>query len=479
MSDELTTQTLSELAAMIRSRKVSAVEVVAAHLRRIERVNPALNAVVTLAPDALEQARRAEDALMRGEAVGPLHGVPVTIKDTIETKGLRTTAGSRVRADYVPERDAAAVARLRAAGAIILGKTNVAEMAASYDTVNPVFGQANNPYDLARTTGGSSGGEAAAIAACLSPAGLGSDLMGSIRVPAHFCGIVGLKPTTGSVPCTGHIPTSLGVVSLGAVMGPLARNVADAALMFDALAGFDVEETVCAPSPASVQKKELRGLRVGCYTFDGVAPVTSETRRAVSLAAQALADVGLVVIEARPPGIERAHALWTKLFARAALIEMRREYAGREEQAGAFIRYLLDSSKDAPGPAFDEFAEAWSERDRLRAALIEWMHLTPLLIAPVGATHAPPHGARKLEVEGQAIRPFRAFSYAQAFNVFGLPSVSVPAGRTPEGLPIGVQIIGRPFAEKSVLAAAALVEEASGGWRPAAPELSPDSHNPL
>src|SRR5213080_4945853 len=236
MSEELTTKSATELASLIRSREVSPVEVIDAHLRRIESINPSLNAIVTLAEDAIDHARAADSALSKGERAGPLHGVPFTVKDTIDTRGLRTTSGSQIRAHHVPERDAPVVARLKAAGAIILGKTNTAEMAIPYETDNPVFGRTNNPYDLSRTPGGSSGGEAAAIAAGLSAAGIGSDLAGSIRVPAHFCGIAALKPTTGIVPMEGHLPLAMGTLSLGASIGPMARRVADLALLFSVIA---------------------------------------------------------------------------------------------------------------------------------------------------------------------------------------------------------------------------------------------------
>src|SRR5260221_4759602 len=226
----------AELAALIQSRAVSAIDVVEAHLRRIEQVNPALNAIVTLNPNIIEQARSAETELMSGKAVGPLHGVPLTIKDTIDTGGLRTTSGSRLRANHIPDRDATVVARLKAAGAIILGKTNTPEMALPYETDNPVFCRTNNPHDLTRTPGGSSGGEGAAIAAFLSPAGIGSDLSGSIRVPAHFCGIAGLKPTMGRVPMEGHTPKAIGALSLGACIGPMARTVEDLELLFNVMA---------------------------------------------------------------------------------------------------------------------------------------------------------------------------------------------------------------------------------------------------
>ena len=477
---ELTRQSLAQLALLIRRREVSPIQVVEAHLRQIERLNPQLNAVVTLAPDALEKARDAEDAVMRGDEIGMLHGLPLTVKDTIETRGLRTTSGSQRHASHVPSKDAAAVARLRAAGAIIIGKTNIAEMAAAYDTENPVFGPANNPYDKRRTPGGSSGGEAAAIAACMSPGGIGSDLMGSIRVPAHFCGIAGLKPTAWRVPGDGHIPDSFGPTSLGAVIGPMARNVSDLSKLFRVLAGFDEREALSASSPPVSNEAELkRGLRAAWHAFDGLTPVTEETRSAVESAARALADAGLEVREERPPGVELGQDLWSRLFARAALVEMREVYQGHVEEAGAFVRYLLDSSADAAPPSFDVYARARTERDRLRAALIEWMRETPFIIAPVGAMPAYEHGARKVEVEGQALSIFRAFSYSQTYNVFGLPAVTVRAGRTREGLPVGVQIIGRPFAEESILAAARVIEERGGGWQPPLLALPQDVESPL
>src|SRR5205807_2407503 len=201
----------------------SPVEVVEAHLRRIDEANPSLNAIVTIADNAIDRAREAEDALMKSQGVGALHGLPITIKDSIDTKGLRTTYGSRLRVEHLPDRDATVVARLKAAGAIVLGKTNVPEMAIPYETDNPIFGRTNNPNNPLMTPGGSSGGEAAAIAAYMSPAGVGSDLSGSIRVPAHFCGIAGLKPTTGRIPIDGHVPEVIGPMALGACIGPMAK----------------------------------------------------------------------------------------------------------------------------------------------------------------------------------------------------------------------------------------------------------------
>ncbi len=384
--NDLSLQSIAFLAAQIAARKVSPVEVLQAHLDRIREINPQLNAIVTLAPDALQRAKEAEAAVTRGDALGPLHGVPVTVKDTIETGGLRTTSGSAMRAEFVPKRDAPAVARLKAAGAVILGKSNTAEMAMDYTTDNPVFAPTVNPYDPSLTTGGSSGGEAVAIATCMSPGGIGSDLAGSVRIPAHFCGIVGLKPTVGRVPGEMQFPPSTGPYSLGATIGPMARGIRDLHLMFNVLAGIDAAEVTGRAS--------LVGSRVACYSDDGVAPVTEETRQAVESAARALSDAGLIVEQTRPPGIEQGHDLWLKLFSRASVVQLRNVYAGNEEKGGEFVRWRLATADDTPAPAIDDYIKSWLERDRLREELLRWMEHTPLLVAPVGATPAYKHGTR-------------------------------------------------------------------------------------
>ena len=447
---ELVEQPLGTIARLIRKREVSPVEVVEAHLERIARLNPALNAIVTLAPDVLERARGAEAALLRGDEVGSLHGLPITIKDTIDTAGLRTTAGSKLRADYVPVTDAPAVARLKAAGTIILGKTNAAEMAMDYNADNLVFGRTNHPLDPILTPGGSSGGEAVAIATCMSPGGLGSDLAGSIRIPAHFCGICGLKPTTGRIPGELQFPPSIGPYSLGAVIGPMARTAGDLRLLLGAL----------STDPFGRSAPDLRGLRVAWYTDDGVAPITEETANAVANAAAALRDAGLIVEERRPPHLERGNEMWLKVFSRASVVQLRAAYKDRENEGGSFVRWRLGTADATPTPTLDEYIAGWMERDRLREELLQWMETTPIIVAPVGATPAYPHDTLKVTVRGSTFGTFRAFSYAQAFSVFDLPVVTVPAGKSNEGLPIGVQIAGTPFAEEMVLAAGAIIEQA-------------------
>jgi len=469
-------RSMGELADLIRTRAISPVEVVSAFLLRIEEVNPKLNAVVTLASDVIEKSEAAEAAVMRGDVLGPLHGLPVTIKDTIETAGLRTTSGSPMRADFVPELDAPAVARLKAAGAIILGKTNTAEMAMDYTADNPVFGRTNNPYDASVTPGGSSGGEAAAIAARMSPAGLGTDLAGSIRIPAHCCGIAGLKPSVGRVAGGGQFPAAGGPYSLGSAIGPMARSVSDLQLLFSVLAGSKSSRLSTTEHPANLTENgrsrlraSMSSRRVAWYTDDEVSPVTEETRRAVETAARALAAAGLTVEQIRPPGIERGYDLWLGLFSRASVVQLRDVYAGQQEKAGAFVRWRLATADDSSVATLDDFIRSWRERDRLRAELVNWMEATPLLLAPVGATAAFPHDAHKVMVGEQSLSTFRAFSYSQTFNVFDLPAAVVPAGRSVEGLPIGVQIVGRPFEEETVLVAAGIIEEALGGWQPPLP----------
>ena len=427
--DELVSKSATALVDLIRKRAISPVEVVSAFLSRIGKVNPELNAVVTIAADVLDQAKAAETVLMRGDPTGPLHGLPVTIKDTIQTAGLRTTSGSSMRANFIPVLDAPAVARLKAAGAIILGKTNTAEMAMDYNTDNPVFGRGNNPYDPLLTTGGSSGGEAAAIATCMSPGGLGTDLAGSIRIPAHFCGIAGLKPTVGLVPDGGQFPPAAGPYALGSVIGPMARSVSDLKLLFSVLAGTSSSQATAEDSLQGL-RETLSGRRIAWYTNDDVSPVTVESHAAVETAARTLEDAGFQVEQIRPPGIERGHDLWLKRFSRASVVLLRDVYAGHEEKGGAFVRWRLATADDTPSPTLDDYLRSWLEIDRLRTELIQWMEDTPLLLAPVGATPAFPHDALKVKVGEQSISAFRAFSYSQTFNVFNLPVVVIPVGRS-------------------------------------------------
>lgn len=452
---DIPAQTASRIVNLIRTRKLSPVEVVDALLTRCEQLNSTLNAIVTFAPALRKKASEAESALMRGDPIGPLHGLPITIKDTIEVADLLSTSGSTVRATYIARNDAPSVARLKAAGAIILGKTNTAEMAMDYTADNPVFGRTNNPYDIAFTPGGSSGGEAAAIASGMSPAGLGSDLAGSVRIPAHFCGIAGLKPATGRVPGGGQFPTSSGPYSLGAVIGPMARAVEDLELLFSVLTGDS-----SLPDP-----EEIDGLRVAWFTDDGVAPVSEETRAAVSSAAGALANAGFSIEETRPPGVELGHELWLKLFSRASVVQLREVYKNDDYEKGSFVKWRLATADDKPPPSLDEYLKSWMERDRLREVLLRWLQDVPIVVMPVGATNAYVHDTLKVKVGEIQMNVFKAFSYSQIANVFDLPAVVVPVGSSANGMPVGVQIVGRPRKERQVLQIAKIIEKECGGWR--------------
>src|ERR1700686_4444873 len=320
------------MAEQIREKKISAVDFAEAHLEKIERLNPKLNAFVHVDAERVRsEARDAEDALMSGNTIGPLHGVPISIKSSLDVAGLRCEAGTRLRAGYVATQDAPLVARLRRAGAIVLGVTNTPELLMAWETDNLLYGRTNSPWDLARTPGGSSGGEAAAIAAGMSAGGVGSDGGGSIRGPAHFSGICGLKPTPGRIPSTGHFPASGGPFALIGVVGPMARTVADVRALFEVMQGPDDGDTCAAPVPLRwPTEDEARKLRVGYFEDDGRTPVTTETRAAVRTAAEALRAAGFQVEPFRPEGLEEARVLWKQFFVAAGGMLIRPMFHGRE-----------------------------------------------------------------------------------------------------------------------------------------------------
>src|SRR5215470_5304497 len=297
MSTSLRFSTISEAAREIRSKKLSPVELVESHLRSIDSFEPKLNAFVHLDADvARMQARAAETAVSRGEAAGPLHGVPLTVKSSIDVAGWPCPAGSVLRKNYVPRADAPVVARLKSAGAILLGNTNTPEFLMAYETNNLLGGKTSNPWNLAHSAGGSSGGEAAAIAAGCSMGGVGSDGGGSIRVPAHFCGICGLKPTPGRIPATGHFPSGAGAFGWIGVVGPMARTIADVRALFEVMAGPDAGDAHSAPVPLRTYREEdLRAVRVGILQSSALGKATPETQAAVECAGKLLTDCGFLV----------------------------------------------------------------------------------------------------------------------------------------------------------------------------------------
>jgi len=467
---EIVFEPLIEMARQLRARKISPVELVHAHLARIAKLNPKLNAFVQVdAERARKQAKAAEAALTSraaADSLGPLHGVPISIKSSIDVEGLGCECGSRLRKGMVAWSDAPLVARLRAAGAIILGNTNVPEFLMAYETDNLLHGRTNNPWDLTRTPGGSSGGEAAAIAAGCSAGGVGSDGGGSIRIPAHYSGICGLKPTPGRIPSTGHFPGSAGPFAYLGVVGPMARTIRDVELLFEVMAGPDPGDPASAPVPLRrITGDEIREQRVAYFTDDGVTPVTPETAAAVRKAAEALRAQGFQVDEWVPPGLERIWRLWWNLFGRAGQMAFAPAIKDREGELSPTFQDFRARVASEPELSAGELLNTLLERDVIRVALLARMEEFPVLLCPACAVPAFRHGEREWSIHGQRVEYLKAMSYSQWFNLLGMPAAVVPVGKSPEGLPIGVQVAGRPWEEEAVLAVAAKIEDACGGFR--------------
>lgn len=457
----------SRIASEIRAKSISPIEVARIHLERIERLNPKLNAFVDWQPGrVLDQARDAEKAVLRGDALGPLHGVPLSIKASIDVAGHRCEAGTRLRAGYVAAADAPLVARLRSAGAVILGVTNTPELLMAWETDNLLYGRTNNPWDLTRTAGGSSGGESAAIAAGLSAGGVGSDGGGSIREPAHFTGICGLKPTPGRIPSTGHFPKSGGPFALLGVVGPMARTVADLKLLFEATAGPDDGDPSSAPVPLrKIHEAEFLTTGIGFFEDDGRTPVTPETRLAVRHAANLLSHSGFQVDAFRPDGLEEARQLWWKFFGTAGGMILGPMLSGRESELSPILREFSSWTAAESAHTGDSLLATWLGRDELREKVLLQMRKFPVLLCPTAAIPAFRHGEREWQVEGKTVKYLDAWSYCECFNLLGFPAAVVPMGLSPEGLPIAVQIVGRPWEEELVLAVAANLEDARGAWQ--------------
>ncbi len=464
-SDELFFTPAHRLAALLNKREVSATEVVSAFLERIETVNHKLNAVVTLVEErAIEEAEEADRRLGGRGDVRPLEGVPFTVKDHFQTAGVRSTVGMKIFEHHVPDHDAPIVARMRAAGAIMIAKTNVPEMAYDYDCDNPVFGRTCNPWDLERVPGGSSGGEAAAIAAGISPLGLGSDLGGSIRVPAHFCGIAGLKTTPGAVPLSGAMPPAPAapppIAAMG-VFGPMARSVDDLTLAYNLIRGPHPSAPDSVPTAeARPERINLKQLRCAVVTQVGDAPVDREIRAAVERAAKALAKLGVAVDDVKPP-IGALPKMWVDFLA-ADGNELLHEMLGDNIRLSR--ERLRAQMPRRPGKSAAEYFRIAMERDRLRAELAAFMERCPVIIAPPFGVSAFPHDAIEIEIEGRKLPLWAAGNCATWVNCAGLPAAAVPAGRDRAGLPIGVQIVGRAFDEETVLAVARALEAELGGF---------------
>ena len=457
--NEITSASARSIAQAIRGKQVSAVEIVHAHLDRIAEVNDKLNAVVCLCADrALDEAAEADATLARGDAVGPLHGVPMTLKDSLDTEGVVTTAGTVGRRDFVPDRDATITARLRTAGAILLGKTNTPEITWSGETDNDVYGRTNNPFDLGRNPGGSSGGASAIVSACGSPFDIGSDTGGSIRAPAHLTGIAGIKPNSGRVPRTGHvIGYTMGAIDSYTQNGPMARYVEDLALILPVISGPDWIDPAIVDMPlGDPTNVNLSNLRVAFYTDPpGFKPPDEDTRNTVQSAVNALTNIAASIEEDVPKPLTRVPDLNDR---------------SSEGDGGAGTRRLLDqigATDISPRLAkwldeaelipTEDFTKALEDLDQYRSEMLQFMRAYDVIISPTTATAAQPHGEYSKE-RGYAI-------YTHPYNLTGWPATVVRCGTSSEGLPIGVQVVARPWREDVSLAVAAFLESALGGWK--------------
>jgi len=465
--DELIFLPAVVMAEQIRRRKISPVELVEAHLAQIDKLNPLLNAFVQVDSEGARlAARHAETAVIKQEKPGSLHGVPISVKSSISVAGLRCESGTRLRAGHLPAEDAPLIARLREAGAIVLGVTNTPELHMAWETDNALYGRTNSPWDLERTPGGSSGGEAAAIAAGMSAGGVGGDGGGSIRVPAHFTGICGLKPTPGRIPATGQFPLAVGPFALIGVVGPMARTVADLKLLFEVMQGPDIGDTCAAPVPMRwPSEDEPRKLRIGYFEDDGRTPVTPEIAAAVRTAAEALRGAGFEVERFQPGGLEDARQLWQKYFLIAGGMLLRPMFKGRESDVSPILKEFLEWSAAEPPLTAETLLDAWIQRDLLRARFFTQMERYPILLCPAAAIPAFRHGERSWQAEGRTVHYLDAWSYTEFFNLLGNPAAVVPVGRSAKGLPIGVQIVGRPWEEEQVLAVAFALEKECNAWR--------------
>jgi len=455
-------ESATAMAAAIRKKEISASELVRACLERIEAVNPRLNAVVQVCSEqALKDARDADNALARGDIIGPLHGVPFTLKDAIETKGVICTGGTEGRAQYVPSKDAVVEQRLRAAGAILLGKTNCPELGWAWEADNLIYGRTNNPYDVTLSPGGSSGGESAIIAAGGSAFGLGSDAGGSVRFPAHCTGIASIKPTSGRVPRTGHFPGPGGLLDSLWQIGPLARYVEDLSLVLAVISGVDLQDAAIVPMPLGDPRAvDLRKLRIAFHTDNGIVTPSPEIIAAVKKAAETLAEAGLSVEAVRPPAIEQTYDIYLGLFTAdgGAGIESLLKDVGTMH-VHPLMQRVLDLQHQG-AKTVSELSELIGRWDAFRREMLFFMSNYDALLCPVCSFAGIEHGSTYDQLS--------SFSYTMTSNLTGWPAAVVRGGTTEKGLPVGVQIVAKPWREDVALAIAQALQDAQGGWqRPA------------
>ena len=449
----------TKLAELIRNREISPVEVVQAHLDRIEAVNPKINAIVSVAEGALEAARAAEAAVLAGEKLGPLHGVPFTLKDSIDTAGVLTQRGSPIFRGRIPDTDATSVARMKKAGGILLAKTNLPEFSYWIESDNLLSGRSNNPWDVTRTPGGSSGGESAAIAAGMSPIGLGTDLAISVRGPAAQTGITSMKATHGRVPMTGIWPRA---PRRFWHVGPMARSVRDIALAFSQLVGPDGQDAFATSTvqfDAGIGRQPYRQLRVGWMVGPGFGPVDPEVAATVKAAAEALKDIGVFVEQVSIPALERDFAL--DVFNRLHVMEMKPAFAaataGHENEMYKMAKTMLS----LPDTSMKDFIDAEQAAERLRDGYADYFSRYDALITHVLPIPAHKHGVEEFTIDGQTVDATYLQGATVPLNVTGLPGVAMRFGTSKEGLPINVQIVGKWQAESTILHVASLLEGVS------------------
>lgn len=455
---DLTRCTVVELVDLIRRKEVSSLEVVDACLERIRQVNPKLNAVVMLvAEDARAQARVADQMLACGAAMGALHGVPMTIKDSLDTAGVITTAGTLGRKNFVPREDATVVKRLKSAGAILLGKTNTPELTCAWETNNSVYGTTNNPWNPKYSSGGSSGGAGAIVAARGVPFDIGSDTGGSIRLPSYFCGITGIKPTSGRVPRTGHIIGPEGHLQYLTTLGPLARSVEDLSLILTVIAGPDWRDASVVPMPlGDPAHVKTIGLRVAMHTENGVYALHPEVAKVVTDAAKALESSGVQIESKRPAALDDVIKIDADLYSADGSASLQRilDQSGTKEPSPLMLIALNQNAMTS-----GDMAAAIERWDAWRGRMLQFLESYDAILCPPCAFAELPHGASSV---GDANS---AFSYTYAYNMTGWPAAIVRAGTSSTGQPLGVQIVGRPWREDVVLALARQVERILGGYQ--------------
>ena len=459
MSNDIIFSDATKLAELVRTKQVSPVEVVQAHLERIAAVNPKINAIVALADDALKAAKAAEAAVLSGEELGPLHGVPFTVKDSIDSAGVLTQRGSPIFKGRLPDADATSVARMKKAGGILLAKTNLPEFSYWIESDNLLSGRSNNPWDVTRTPGGSSGGESAAIAAGMSPIGLGTDLAISVRGPAAQTGITSMKATHGRVPMTGiwpRAPRRLWHV------GPMARSVRDIALAFSQLVGPDGQDAFASstvPFDAGIGRQPYRPLRVGWMVGPGYGPVDPEVAATVRAAAEALKDIGIYVEQVSIPALQRDFAL--DVFNKLHMMEMKPAFAeataGHESEMFKMSKTMLS----LPDTSMKDYIEAEQAAERIRDGYADYFTRYDALITHVLPIPAHKHGVEEFTIDGQTVDATYLQGATVPLNVTGLPGVAMRFGTSKEGLPINVQIVGKWQAESTILHVASLLESVS------------------